>query len=193
MADGAARPDHRPMTPAQLTVFRELIATPALPRLGPESRPGVKPAQELAALLERFFADHTIAASLHDLLRSAALLWHDHLDASHTLSQGIHNRSGSFLHGIMHRREPDYGNAKYWFHRAGSHPAYAAIAAKLEDFVAANQARAEWKPQLAPRGVWDPDAFVDACEMHARRSGTPDYAFLQQVQAVEFDALIESL
>lgn len=44
------------------------------------------------------------------------------LDRSHTLSQSIANREGSFLHAIMHRREGDFGNAKYWFNRVGNHP-----------------------------------------------------------------------
>ncbi|MEM6561275.1 MAG: hypothetical protein AAF656_06725, partial [Planctomycetota bacterium] len=40
---------------------------------------------------------------------SAALaglwLWHDFLDESHTISQGIDNQTGAFWHMIMHRRE----------------------------------------------------------------------------------------
>ncbi len=44
------------------------------------------------------------------------------IDRSHTLSQDITNAEGSFLHAIMHRREGDFGNAKYWFNRVGKHP-----------------------------------------------------------------------
>ena len=44
------------------------------------------------------------------------------IDRSHTLSQDISNREGSFLHAIMHRREGDFSNAKYWFNRVGKHP-----------------------------------------------------------------------
>lgn len=182
-----------PMTPAQSTAFHKLIATPTLPALGPEARPGVRPASELLAALDEFFAQTGVPADQHDLLRSAALLWHDHLDESHTISQGIHTRTGSFLHGIMHRREPDYGNAKYWFHRVGSHPAYDGIAAQLEELTRANPAARPWLAKLAPQGVWDPDGFVDACETHARRRGAPEYELLQQVQAAEHKALVASL
>src|SRR4051812_8366636 len=42
-------------------------------------------------------------------------LLHDYLDESHKISQGIDTTSGSFWHAIMHRREGDFSNAKYWF------------------------------------------------------------------------------
>lgn len=56
--------------------------------------------------------------------KSLAAIWlvAGDLDASHTISQSIDDADGSFWHGIMHRREGDYGNAKYWFRRIGKHP-----------------------------------------------------------------------
>ena len=44
------------------------------------------------------------------------------LDRSHTLSQSIDTIDGSYWHGIMHRREGDYFNAKYWMRRTAGHP-----------------------------------------------------------------------
>jgi len=54
-------------------------------------------------------------------------LYAGNLDRSHKISQGIQTATGSFWHGIMHRREGDFGNSHYWFRNAGSHPAMADI------------------------------------------------------------------
>ena len=104
-----------------------LFNTPSPPTLGPERRADALPLIELENDLESTVSQSGISIFKADLVRSAALLWHDHLDASHTLSQDIRSSDGSFLHGIMHRREPDYPNAKYWFNRAGSHDAFLEI------------------------------------------------------------------
>jgi hypothetical protein len=39
-------------------------------------------------------------------------LYHNFLDESHRLSQDLGTPTGSYWHGLMHRREPDFGNPK---------------------------------------------------------------------------------
>jgi hypothetical protein len=60
-------------------------------------------------------------------LQSALWLYVDELDRSHTISQGIDDATGSFWHGIMHRREGDFSNSHYWFRKVGEHPAMALV------------------------------------------------------------------
>ena len=169
--------------------LKELFATPEVPELGPRQRDGVLPVAELNARLENFFHRATAPRETQALIRCAALLWHDHLDASHEISQAIGTPDGSFLHGIMHRREPDYGNAKYWFRRTGPHHAYPAIARAAGEFLAAQNETA-LATRLAPRGQWDAFAFVDACEEAAQRSASEKFREqLRAVQQIEFNIL----
>ena len=143
------------------------------PGLGPEQRDS---AMSVAAVMT--WVDGESA-----LIQSAALLWHDHLDKSHDLSQDISCADGSFLHGIMHRREPDYSNAKYWFNRAGTHPVYPKILNRVTQLVVNTSLE-----NLA--GInWDAAAMVDA--VSGVQKGSEEYTLLKQVQRVEFELLLE--
>lgn len=55
-------------------------------------------------------------------LATGIWLYVDDLDRSHTISQGIESTTGSYWHGIMHRREGDFSNSRYWHRKAGGHP-----------------------------------------------------------------------
>lgn len=143
------------------------------PSLGPEQRDS---AMSVATVIAKVDGESA-------LIQSAALLWHDQLDKSHDLSQDIPCADGSFLHGIMHRREPDYSNAKYWFNRVGTHPVYPEILNRVTQLVAGTSLE-----NLA--GIkWDAAAMVDA--VSSARVGTDEYMILQQIQRVEFEFLLE--
>src|SRR5256885_1007924 len=118
-----------------LESFCKLMATPEPPELGPGPRKGVLPLADLNKKLDEHLSRSGLASSVHQPIRAALLLWHDHLDASHRISQELHSSDGSLLHGIMHRREPDYGNAKYWFNRVGKHPCFVELAVKAADLL----------------------------------------------------------
>lgn len=51
-------------------------------------------------------------------LQAAAWLYLDDLDRSHAISQSIDGPVGAYWHGIMHRREGDFWNSKYWLRQA---------------------------------------------------------------------------
>lgn len=73
-----------------------------------------------AALVETVLRTPALA----DRPELAAGLWLyvDNLDRSHTVSQDILDTTGSYWHGIMHRREGDFSNSHYWMRRAAGHP-----------------------------------------------------------------------
>ena len=162
------------------------IDTGDLPALGPEQRASAKSIAALGQAVDAL----GLCSSTANLARSATLLWHDHLDASHDISQDLPSADGSFLHGIMHRREPDYPNAKYWFHRAGDHPCYPGLASQVAAYlgVTGNEALAK---RLVSGGQWDPFAFVDAVESAMHNGQHVDA--LQNVQRLEFESLAASI
>lgn len=187
--------------------FLETIQTDSLPSLGPNSRPGVKSRGELLELADAFCKVNDMEENTRRLLQSAALLWHDDLNGSHEISQGIQTADGSFLHGIMHRREPDNDNAKYWFRRVGDHPSFPALAIAVRAFAAANSQESQslgksgqvsgefdFVSSLIPSGRWDAFAFVDACHRAINQADSPSAAEiqkpLQRIQELEFQTLL---
>src|ERR1043166_1786622 len=171
--------------------FRELMSTPEPPELGPGPRSGVLALDALNEKLDTFLARHALSPAVHQPIRSAVLLWHDHLDASHHLSQDLHTPDGSYLHGIMHRREPDYGNAKYWFQRVGRHICFPELASKAAALLQSQNGEFLSR-ELLSGGQWDPFAFIDACEKSAGKGESNSEAeLLRCIQAMELELLLE--
>jgi hypothetical protein len=119
---------------------------------------------------------------------SAVWLYHDFLDESHTISQEIETTTGSYWHGLMHRREPDYFNSKYWFRRVGDHAAFGPLSAAARE--AAQTVDEPKAAFLKHGGGWDPFAYVDLCESAAGR-GSPAEQLCRHIQLLEWQILFD--
>lgn len=169
--------------------LKQLLATPELADLGPGPRAGVRSEADLTRELSVRFANADLTAKKQELIRALVLLWHDHLDAAHTIAQGIENADGAYVHGIMHRREPDYGNAAYWFRRVGKHLAFGELTRSVSSLLEA-KSETELTRELLPQGAWDAFAFIDACERVAREPKRRPV--LREIQLLEFKVLLDS-
>jgi len=90
----------------------------------------------LTAKIDKLTAAPLIKAGLH--------LLNDDIHNCHIIAQEHENSDGNYWHAILHRREPDYWNSKYWYRRVDNHPVI---------------------QQMKNEEVgWDPFNFVDQCE-----------------------------
>lgn len=131
-------------------------------------------------------------------LKAGLLCLHDYLDESHEYSQSVQSqgrhRAGDYWHHIMHRREPDYSNAKYWSRVVGYHPLHdelpAAVAPLFERFAGLSHV-ADWQTKLVQNKRWLLNAFVDCCQ-ECEANGDPELnAFAKQVQWREMLLLLQ--
>ena len=112
-----------------------------------------------------------VTANNRSLSESGLWLLAGELDRSHQISQENHSAMGSFWHGIMHRREGDFENAKYWFRRAGDHELLQQIR------------------QWSDGAYRDPFEFVDAVR-RAVRSGREADERCKLLQWIEWQSLM---
>jgi hypothetical protein len=176
----------------QINQFEELLAGEP-PELGPGPRAGVWTVKAIDAKLDELFARDGLHGRSEELIRGLALLWHDHHEPAHAIAQAIENADDSLLHAILHRREPDYGNATYWFRRVGKHPCFPAIAKRVTELLEQQKTNGLLK-QLIQGGEWDAFAFIKECETaNQLPPSDPRVLILRQVQAIESGALLAHL
>lgn len=161
--------------------------------MGSIVRPHVQSAASLNAVFSDLAREMDWPTRRADLIRSVALLWHDHLEAAHRIVQSVEDPDGNLVHAILHRREPDYANAKYWFRRVGEHPVFGPLATAARQLLS-RQANPALERTLIPDGKWHPLAFVDECQECARLAGGhPRLATAVELQRLEFEVLLEHL
>jgi hypothetical protein len=113
-----------------------------------------------------------VSAAGRALLKSGLWLLAGDLNRSHDISQAIDSPEGSFLHGIMHRREGDFGNAKYWFRQVGKHPVIDELVSRDDDVYRS------------------PGHFVDACQQSLEQSDQAKLRSCQHQQWIEWVLLM---
>ena len=112
----------------------KIIRTAPEPALGPGTlnAAGMEAVESVAAE-DLFPGGHIQDHDYAFCCLAACFLLQDELDRAHQLAQQVETPSGSFWHGIMHRREGDFSNAKYWFRQAGAHPVFDALKYEFGD------------------------------------------------------------
>ncbi|MEO1236913.1 MAG: hypothetical protein AAFX76_09020 [Planctomycetota bacterium] len=106
-------------------VFEALPLERAMGRLVVDTPPTDAEVVDAAARVAEAVASPALAGRL-DLV-SGLWLYVDDLDRAHAACQALETPTGSYWHGVVHRREGDFSNACYWFGRAGEHPAMDAV------------------------------------------------------------------
>jgi hypothetical protein len=157
------------------SVFGPLLEIDRVPDLGPgvadESN---RPTLEAAA------RDGFAFQKVHQPMAAkafAAGLWllFDFLDESHEISQSLPDEWGAYWHGIMHRREPDPGNATYWFRRVRANPIEASLKVAAAD---------------VDYNYRDPFEFIQDCKRHRGTEGEQERR-LKATQLAEIRLLLQ--
>jgi hypothetical protein len=128
------------------------------------------------------------------LALSAALLQiHDFWTLSHEAAQEADDQGerhfSAYWHGIAHRREPDAGNAGYWFRRVGNHEIFTLLADQSEPLLDVH-GDSGLTARLLGKGGWNPMAMIDLCTQ--ARPGTPQETIARRLQRLEMQLLLDA-
>ncbi|MCZ6794364.1 MAG: hypothetical protein O7J95_12200 [Planctomycetota bacterium] len=140
--------------------------------------------------LARFSDEELLGAAvavpfMASAVRSGLLLRADLLEPSHEISQRIDTPTGSYWHGIMHRREGDFSNSKYWFRRVGAHPLFPELSKEALELAGHGE-----DPEIVTGGSWDPFRFVDVCESRLAAAHDEVKDALLELQELEIELLL---
>ena len=116
--------------------------------------------------------------AMFTLVRGGLLYALDAIDEAHKIFQDSPGDLGSYWHGMVHRREGDFDNARYWFRRAGVLPMFDEL----------HSAACNHSATMARQPNWDPYLFTGECEQ-ARFGETESLLELAALQRVEFEIL----
>lgn len=131
-------------------------------------------------------------------LKGAFLIYNDSLSKGHDELQDrlvyARHDTSSYWHGIMHRKEGDYNNAKHWLPL--DHPIHAELLEKTRAFVREQQiSDLELKAslnKLAEQPTWNPGLFVDLVKEHVTKGLSEEAAtLLNNIQKFEIDLLLD--
>jgi hypothetical protein len=148
---------------------------------------GNLPAEEKLrrAAPEQLFKSPPRQPRMAQLVMAGLWLWHDWLDESHRIAQQIETPDGSYWHAIMHRREGDFSNSKYWLARCRGHVTGDEIARRVMATPALAAVNA-----VASRG-WDPFALVDLAHEVHDSPDDPRYGAVVSLQRIEWRVLFD--
>ena len=106
-------------------------------------------------------------------------------EEAHQLIDDPKTTEGEYWHAILHRQEPDSGNAAYWFRRVGKHPVFADLAAEAKRILKRHP-EAEFGI-----GHWDPFSFVHFCERARQQPGSAQELAAREIQRAEWQLLLD--
>ena len=116
---------------------------------------------------------------------SGLWLYFNCFEEAHQLADSCPTEDGYLWHAILHRQEGDFGNAAYWFRKAGKNPIYSDLAPAASG-ITHRIPNAEFRT-----GRWDAFAFLAFCERALKQPGTEQECAAMEIQRAEWQLLFD--
>jgi hypothetical protein len=157
----------------------DILRNARSPRVSAQEPPPDKQlVKRIAAAEDREIA--TVDGPEAKCIRSLLLFLTGGLEQAHRIVQELSTTDAAYIHGMIHRIDDDFDNARYWFRRASME----AATAEMYRRAAANSLT------VASHPLWDPILVTEMVET-SRTNGVTDE--LRAVLRIEFEVLLQFL
>jgi hypothetical protein len=143
---------------------------------------------ELESTLKTMLAEHPESAHGWE----AAMLWVriGHIEPAHEIVQSGTQGFEAYLHGVIHRIEGDFWNAKYWFRQVRSAPLLEAIQLHIQQ-----KYRTTAPSELPIAPTDNPSLAVDRCEQWFSANSTKhnphSEEYLKAIEGIRWQSAAE--
>ena len=135
--------------------------------------------------VELFAPRNVVAVDFAEAAQSGLYVYLSCMDQAHAIAQEIRTPTGSYWHGILHRMEPDFSNARYWFRQVRQHEIFPALREAVIE-IAGNP-----MPEFKVKPRWDAGRFIDHCEGVHKRPNPDLEPILLEIQLAEWQLLFD--
>ena len=128
------------------------------------------------------------SSDMAQVARAGLLLAAGGWDEAHRIVQELDTPEAQYWHAIVHRREPDSSNAKYWFRQVGHHPVMDQLLSILSGPGGPDKAIVQ---RFIKSGKWDSFKYVDMCMACQEDTQKKLLPILLDIQQKEFTSLLD--
>jgi hypothetical protein len=112
-------------------------------------------------------------------------LYFSFFEEAHQLVDVLDTKEAALWHGIVHRMEPDSGNAAYWYRRAGRHDIFRDLAREASRIL-------QTLPDAEFRvGQWDPYSYLAFCDRARVQPNSSQERAAREIQRAEWQILFD--
>ena len=131
------------------------------------------------------------------LLKAALYLYFDGFEEAHSIAQDHEGVGGNWVHALLHRREPDASNSRYWYRRTSiPRPLSGEIGREVLGLLEQKPVPEldKLKKKVAASKLWEPEIYVGLADPYVKEDpASPVYHLLAQIQEAEWRGLLKHL
>lgn len=159
----------------------------SVPAIDSKLREGIPDVESIDARLKEIWKEDILPEWSEKHVRCLTLVWFDYLELAHQIADEERSTEFCYFHAMIHRRERDFFNARFWFRQTDRrHVVFANITDEVRKYL--NQkGDQQLLESLIRNDEWSPLEFLEEVVKGFKMEPTSEFVRkLQDIQTIEF-------